>query len=231
MNMAISPYPVKTKGGTQEMIFIRVEDLPAFLYSINVSKVKPELKEKLLKFKRETVKVINDYWNKGVALNPRANPEDLKTVISQAIEEYEKKRTDLLATEIEKIKIQKAEVARRYIATLKELPNIDERYLETLGKFGVSLLTGEPIEEKRQVTVDEFLRSKKIYHKSDRISFGRFLAKYYKEKTGKAPRKSLSIINGKETLTNYYTVKDLPIIEEAFKQRKRTKSKPKALTG
>ena len=119
-------YPVRTNGGVQNMLFINVDDLPAYLYSINVSKVKKELREKLLKFKKETTKVINDYWNKGAVVNPRVNPENLKEIISQAISEYEKQRTELLATEIEKIKIQKAEVARRYITTLKELPNIDE---------------------------------------------------------------------------------------------------------
>ena len=221
--ISIWRHPVKTNGGLQEMIFIRVEDLPAYLYSINVSKVKKELREKLLKFKRETTKVINDYWNKGAVVNPRVNPKNLKEIISQAISEYEKQRTELVATEIEKIKIQKAEVARRYITTLKELPNIDERYLESLGRFGVSLLTGEPIEGKRQITVDEFLKSKKIYDKGARSSFGRFLAKFYKEKRGYKPKKSLSIVNGKETLTNYYTSEDLPLIEEAFKEWRRLK--------
>ena len=219
----ICPHPVKTKGGTQEMIFIRVEDLPAYLYSINVSKVKPELKEKLLKFKRETTKVINDYWNKGATINPRVNPENLKEVIREAIDEYEQKRTQAIASELEKIKIQKAEVARRYVATLKELDCIDERYLKRLAEYGVSVLTGEVITDKQQITVEEFLRSKKIYDKGSRSSFGRFLAKFYKEKRGKKPRKSLSIINGKETLTNYYTIKDLPLMEEAYNEWRKLK--------
>ena len=61
--ISIWRHPVKTQGGIQEMIFIKLDDLPAYLYSINISKVKPELKPKLLKFKRETTKVINEYWN------------------------------------------------------------------------------------------------------------------------------------------------------------------------
>jgi len=60
--VSISTHPVKTNGGKQKMLFIRLEDLPIYLYSINISKVKPEIKPKLLKFKRETADVIRNYW-------------------------------------------------------------------------------------------------------------------------------------------------------------------------
>lgn len=124
--VAISPYPVPTAGGVQEMLFIRVEDLPAYLYSINSSKVKPELREKLVKFKKETVKVINDYWNKGAVVNPRVNPADLKAVIQEALKEYQEQRQELL----EQIKLEKVRALTELVATLKDIPRYRQKIFD-----------------------------------------------------------------------------------------------------
>ena len=88
--------------------------------------------------------------------------------------------------------------------------------MTNLTKLAYSLLSGEPIHTKDQISIDEFLRSKGIYNKGARISFGRFLVKFYQEKKGRKPKKSYTIVNGKEVLTYYYTEKDRQIIEEAF---------------
>ena len=230
--IALKTIPLQTKGGIQEAIMINLYHLPAFLYSIQPSRVKPELKEKLIKFQRETTKVINDYWNKGAVINPRVEENNLKAVIQEAIKEYEKERNELVLAQMEKFKIQKSELARRYIATLKDLDFIDERYLKRLAEFGMSLLTGDVITEKQQITVEEFLKSKKIYDKGLRTSFGLFLSKFYKKKTGRKPKKALTIINGKEIFTNYYTLEDLAVLEEAFQEWSKNKIKEiKALKG
>jgi len=216
--ITIRRYLVNTSGGKQEMIFIRVEDLPAYLYSINAAKVKEELREKLLKFKRETTKVINDYWNKGAVINARVKPEDLQQVIAAAIEQYEQKRSENLQIELEKIRTQKAALALKLIDKLKDIPDIDSRYIKQVANVSLAIISGDRSNlKKQQVSIEEFLRGKKIYDKNSRISFGRFLAKYYQLATGRKPKKSLSIINGKEVLTNYYTEEDIEIIEEAFK--------------
>ncbi|WP_457642359.1 phage antirepressor N-terminal domain-containing protein [Persephonella sp.] len=59
----IKSLPLETKGGIQETLVINVDHLPAFLYSIQQSRVKPELREKLRKFQIQTTKIINNYWN------------------------------------------------------------------------------------------------------------------------------------------------------------------------
>ncbi len=119
--MGISPYPVKTNGGKQKMLFIRLEDLPIYLYSINISKVKPEIKPKLLKFKRETAEVIRNYWmNKFKEEEEKL--EKLKTEYNQLVkelrqiptyEEYKELKmkyelltsmVDMIVADVEKIK-------------------------------------------------------------------------------------------------------------------------------
>lgn len=102
--------PIPSPGGKQEMLLIDLDYLPYWLATISPSKVSPSIREKLIRYQKEVVKVLRDYFFKGAVINPR-------------------------------------------------VPG---------------------------------------------------------EKTGREPRKSTTIINGKEVLTNYYTNEDLPLMEEAF---------------
>ena len=125
--VAISPHPVKTNGGTQKMLFIRLEDLPIYLYSINISKVKPEIKPKLLKFKRETAEVIRNYWmNKFKKEEEKL--EKLKEEYNRLVQElrqiptYEeykelKMKYDLLTTMLDTL-VRDMENAKPYIDTM-----------------------------------------------------------------------------------------------------------------
>jgi len=61
--------PYETKGGMQEMLSLDAYQLPAYLYTINPNKLKPELRDTIITFQKETFKVINDYWNKGYSVN------------------------------------------------------------------------------------------------------------------------------------------------------------------
>ena len=45
--------------------------LPAWLYSIHANKVKPEIRDTVIKYQEECDDVLWDYWTKGVAINPR----------------------------------------------------------------------------------------------------------------------------------------------------------------
>lgn len=60
-----------SSGGTQKFVCLPLRKLPAWLMSISPRKVKPELREKLLRYQEECDKVLWDYWMKGQAVNPR----------------------------------------------------------------------------------------------------------------------------------------------------------------
>lgn len=62
--IALKTIPLMTKGGKQETLVINLYHLPAYLYSIQQSKIKPELRPKLREFQIKTTQIINDYWNK-----------------------------------------------------------------------------------------------------------------------------------------------------------------------
>lgn len=58
-------------GRIRKMLFIPVEELNAWLFSINADKVKPELRDIVIKYQKECVMVLYQYWTKGKAENPR----------------------------------------------------------------------------------------------------------------------------------------------------------------
>lgn len=62
---------IPTAGGDQKSIFLPLEYLNGWLFGVDVNRVKPEVKEKLIQYKRECYQVLADYWQKGAATNPR----------------------------------------------------------------------------------------------------------------------------------------------------------------
>lgn len=54
--------PYQTAGGTQEMLSLATDHLPAFLYSINPNKVRKDLRDNIIAFQNETFAAINAYW-------------------------------------------------------------------------------------------------------------------------------------------------------------------------
>lgn len=59
------------QGEVVEEIAIPLSKLHAFLFMVDASKVSAEAAARLEIFQNECVDVLNDYWNKGVALNLR----------------------------------------------------------------------------------------------------------------------------------------------------------------
>lgn len=75
-------------GKPREMLCLPLRKLPAWLMSISPSKVKPKIREKLLRYQEECDKVLWDYWFKGRAENPRkvfSIPEDEKYRLPDAL--------------------------------------------------------------------------------------------------------------------------------------------------
>lgn len=63
---------IPSKGGLQSMICLMLRKLPAWLYSIQSGKVKPEIRDAVLMYQNECDDVLWDYWTKGQAINLRA---------------------------------------------------------------------------------------------------------------------------------------------------------------
>lgn len=76
---------VQTAGGKQKVFCIPYDKLNAWLFSINPSRVKPEVRQKLIEYKKECSDVLYNYFNKGYALNP-----ELKEKLELKIQQLEK---------------------------------------------------------------------------------------------------------------------------------------------
>lgn len=72
---------VQTKGGLQEVFTIPLSKLNGWLFSINPNKVKPEVKQKLIEYKKECFNVLNNYFNNGIAINHRVTETDLQKIL------------------------------------------------------------------------------------------------------------------------------------------------------
>lgn len=56
-----------TNGGEQQMICLPLDYLNGWLFGIDVKRVKPEIRELLITYKKECYKALADYWFKGKA--------------------------------------------------------------------------------------------------------------------------------------------------------------------
>ncbi|WP_329799964.1 phage antirepressor N-terminal domain-containing protein [Gallibacterium anatis] len=64
-----------TNGGEQEMVCLPIQYLNGWLFGIDVKRVKPEIRETLITYKRECYQALFDYWNK-----PKQQPLPLAEV-------------------------------------------------------------------------------------------------------------------------------------------------------
>lgn len=68
---------IPTLGDLQEMLCIPLRKVFAWFNSISPNKVKPELRDTVIKYQEECDDVLWDYWTKGKAVNPRkSTPKD-----------------------------------------------------------------------------------------------------------------------------------------------------------
>ncbi len=99
---------VQTRGGLQEVFTIPLSKLNGWLFNINPNKVKPEVKQKLIEYKKECFNVLNNYFNQGVAINHRLSSEpDLQKVIAGLKSGMlrKDKKIERLEDEIQQLKI------------------------------------------------------------------------------------------------------------------------------
>ncbi|EFI0266609.1 hypothetical protein RXU97_005142 [Escherichia coli] len=58
-------------GGTQATACLALRKLAAWLQTINPNKVKPEIRDKVIRYQEECDDVLYEYWTKGFVVNPR----------------------------------------------------------------------------------------------------------------------------------------------------------------
>ncbi|RMO10456.1 Antirepressor protein [Pseudomonas cichorii] len=69
---AVEITSVAEDGKLRGMTCLPLRKLPAWLYSISPNKVKPDLREKIIRYQEEYDDALWDYWTKGSASRPRS---------------------------------------------------------------------------------------------------------------------------------------------------------------
>lgn len=70
-------------GKQYGMTCMPLRKLPAWLFSISPNKVKPELRDKLVRYQNECDDALWDYWTKGSATRPGAQPATQRIALSR----------------------------------------------------------------------------------------------------------------------------------------------------
>lgn len=66
---------IPSESGEQETLCMPLRKLPGWLMTIHPTRVKPEIREKILRYQNECDDVLWEYWTKGIAVNPRGLSE------------------------------------------------------------------------------------------------------------------------------------------------------------
>ncbi|KAA1280245.1 phage antirepressor Ant [Citrobacter pasteurii] len=85
-NKGITEIVIPTKGGEQSMTCLAFRKFAGWLHTINVGKVRPELREKVARYQEECDDVLYQYWTKGEVKNPRKKTTvDERTPLRDAV--------------------------------------------------------------------------------------------------------------------------------------------------
>lgn len=106
------PYDVQRR----KVVCMKLKKLPAWLYTIQPNKVKPEIRERIIRFQEECDEVLWQYWTTGVARR-----DEVKARLA-AIDEAEYQsaiRGSMAGRELNRRRLEKRELERQKFAVLQ----------------------------------------------------------------------------------------------------------------
>lgn len=74
---------IPTNGGNQNMICLPIEYLNGWLFGIDINRCKPEIRDTLIKYKKDCYQALHDYWFNGKA--ERKTTVDDRTGLRNAV--------------------------------------------------------------------------------------------------------------------------------------------------
>ncbi len=134
---------IPTAGGIQKMLCLALRKLAAWLNTISPNKVKPEIRERVIRYQEECDDVLYEYWTKGQVKNPRKKTSaDERTQLRDAVNMLVSKKHMMYPEAYALIHHQFA-VQSIEDLTLEELP-LAVKYVHKLALEG-ELLPREPM--------------------------------------------------------------------------------------
>ena len=112
-----------TNGGNQNMICLPIEYLNGWLFGIDINRCKPEIRDTLIKYKKECYQALHDYWFNGKA--ERKTTVDDRTGLRNAVNMLVSKK-GLIYSDAYHLVHQRFNVESIEDLTLEQLPQAVE---------------------------------------------------------------------------------------------------------
>lgn len=187
---------VAADGKVRDMVTVDVRTFAMLLANIDENRVAADIKPMLVLYQQEVADVIEAYWTKGGAINPRASREQLRDI---------------------------AETAEVQIRVLNAMSGIvDPKWLEAKARHVAARALGEEPEidlQNRPLTVGEYLEEKGVKGKALRsvsTGFGKKLKTLYREKFGRDPLPTRRFVDGAMRQVAGYTEADRPMFDDVW---------------
>ncbi len=166
---------VQTPGGVQDVFCIPLDKLNGWLFTINPNKTKPEVREKLILYKKECFRVLYEHFNKSTT-PPAGCPAErfdsringYKSQIAQKNKKIEDLRWELVAaqTRLEELESRKIAggdwIMMEY--NLLDLAGALSRHKEELEAYGRQLEQIAKAHRERMQFVDHLLKNLIKHH-------------------------------------------------------------------
>lgn len=190
---------VGADGKAREMTTIDLRTLTMWLATIDENRVSDEARPLVIAYQTEIADVIEAYWTKGGAINPRADEHQLNALIYQSRAQMELAQAARGLIHPDHLEAKARIILARGLGEVPELdPATAPLYAHTyLGEKGLS--------DKQR--------------KAKAGVFGKRLKKAYTEKHGREPEKyPLNLSNGQIREVNGYTEADRPLMDAVWSQ-------------
>lgn len=151
----ISEIEIPSAGGKQLMICLSFRKFAAWLSSIQPNKVRPEIRDKVIKYQEECDDVLYEYWTKGHVVNPRKAKKALSGKITTEQQEAIKQLVMSRGQSLPKEKQAKAMITMwsslksHFGCSYKEIS--EEQFTEALSLAARVTLEGELIGKQEEL--------------------------------------------------------------------------------
>lgn len=186
-------------GKNYQMTVIDLRTLTMWLATIDENRVSDEARPLVVAYQSEIADVIEAYWTKGGAINPRADEHQLNAIMRQS-----------------QMQMELCQIAKGLI---------HPDHLEAKARIILARGLGEAPEldpGTRPLYAQQYLKEKNLSAKQMRSKasvFGKRLKAAYVEKYGRDPEKyDLDLNNGQTRPVNAYTEADRPLMDQVWKQ-------------
>ncbi|QPB42207.1 phage antirepressor N-terminal domain-containing protein [Rodentibacter haemolyticus] len=140
---------VANDGKERQMLCLPIQYLNGWLFGIDVKRVKPEIRETLITYKKECYQALFDYWNKGVAVKSAVEIEKLSKDHQTFIKNLVMDRTKRLPKEHQaKAAITQWSALKTHFGKSYKDIN-DDQFVEAVSLIARLPLEGELIEPKK----------------------------------------------------------------------------------